>query len=274
MKAALAVRDIVRNIGMPDRRIITNGTPISAANLDNDFGLPITNPFSEPQIIFKNGASLKEGVVRIAQIDGEKTVYFDQYGNFHYDTLPGGLFVNRSWGSPKAEFFTSPKESKSAVSPANIAFNMVSFDRLINDVYNQIRLKTVNKRTNNPLSIGSTYREGIFNPNAEGYLGYKKSLFVDEAALGTVDALFRYMYVLRSRVGIPPVTARFETYGRPGLKPLDIISLNGQFLRIMNISMSLNSAENQFWMNIEGEWQFASSKDSSPDINPPPPSFE
>ena len=150
---------------------------------------------------------------------------------------------------------------------------MISYDRLINDVYNQIRLRTVTKRSQNQMAIGHTHRVSIFDPTAEGYLGYKKSLFIDEAALGSVDALFRYMYALRARVFIPPVTTRFEMYGRPGLKPMDVISIDGKFMRIMNLSLHLSATENQFWMNVEGEWQESSAaKDASPDISPPPPS--
>jgi len=272
MKATLAVRDIVRNVGMPDDRIIADGTIAKDAELKNDFGLPFTNPFDEPKFLFKNGSSLKDGVLKIAQLD-MKTIYFDQTGKFHYDTMPGGLYSNRAF-TPKTNFYTSPlNDTEGDFSPANMAYNMVSFDRLINDVYNQIRLRTVTKRSQNQVAVGSTYREGIYNPSAEGYLGYKKSLFVDEPALGTVDALFRYLYTLRARVFIPPFTTRFETYGRPGLKPLDIVSLDGQFFRIMNMSIRMSADENQFWMNLEGEWQFASaSKDASPDVNPPPAS--
>jgi hypothetical protein len=96
---------------------------------------------------------------------------------------------------------------------------------------------------------------------------------VDEPALGTVDALFRYLYTLRARLFIPPLTTRFETFGRPGIKPLDIVSLDGQFLRIMNMSLRMNASNNEFWMNVEGEWEFSSAvKDATPDVSPPPAS--
>ena len=276
MKATLAVRDIIRNVGLPDKNILADGAIAKDADLKNDFGLTFTNPPAEPQFLFKNGSSLKEGVTKIAQID-MKTVYFDQYGRFHYDTIPGGLYANRSF-TPKTKFFTSPLKGQrpdggNDFTPGNQAFNQVSFSRLINDVFNQIRLRTVTKRSQNQVAVGSTYRAGIYDPTAEGYLGYKKSLFVDEPALGTVDALFRYLYTLRARLFIPPLTTRFETFGRPGIKPLDIVSLDGQFLRIMNMSLRMNASNNEFWMNVEGEWQFSSAvKDATPDVSPPPAS--
>jgi len=263
MKAALAVRDIVMQTGLPNDKIYFDDVLISNAALKDEFGLPFANPFEEPQCRFKNGTSLKEGILDIAKRDF-KTVYFDQFGNFHYDDMPGALYNTRAF-TVKANFFTSLLKGGS---PRDQVFNSVSLSRLINDVYNSISIQTVSRLTNARLVLGTSYRAGMFDPNAEGYLGYPKRLFLNDAMLGGVDALGRYVDTLRRRVFIAPLTARFETYGRAGIKPLDVITLDGQIMRIMNISMNFDSSQNQWWMNVEGEWQFAAAnKDES--ILPP-----
>jgi hypothetical protein len=55
------------------------------------------------------------------------------------------------------------------------------------------------------------------------------------------------------------LTFRFETFGYAGLKPLDIVTLDGQKARIVNISMRF-TAPNDFWMNVEAEWFFSQGK--------------
>jgi hypothetical protein len=263
MKASLAVRDIVKTLGLSDGRIMADETPIKDANLKDDFGLPFVNPFEEPQFRFKNGTSFKEGILKIAKLDF-KTIYFDQEGRFHYDTLPGGIYNNRSF-KLKANFFSSPH--KGGKDPADLVWNMTSFSRLINDVYNAISIKTVSRRSLAWLAQGVTYKAGIYDPNAEGYLGYSKKLFIEDPAIGSADALGKYVNTLRNRVFIPPMTGRFETYGRPGMKPLDVITLDGQMLRVMSVSTRLSASDNQFWMNIDGEWQFSANKDQDPALN-------
>ena len=206
--------------------------------------------------------------MNIAKMDF-KCVYFDRFGRFHYDTMPGGLFVNKAF-TIKEKFWSSQitaAASGDVITPdklKKIVWNSVSFSRLINDVYNVIQVSSVTKRLQAKVSVGSAYKAGIFDPNAEGYLGYRKHLMIAEPALGSIDAVGRYIENYRRRVFIPPLTAKFETYGYTGLQPLDIIELDGQKLRILNISSRISATENIYFMNIEGEWFFSAGKDEDP----------
>jgi len=58
----------------------------------------------------------------------------------------------------------------------------------------------------------------------------------------------------QKKMHIPPRTIRFETFGRYDVKPLDIIQLDSQMVRVLNISYELEAATNKFWMTIDGEW--------------------
>jgi hypothetical protein len=270
MKASKAVRDIVAQLGVPDSNILANGSPISSAPDDPDeFGLPFVNPFEEPQFRFKDGSSLKSAVVRIATIDG-KTIYFDAQGRFNYDDIPGGIFGDLNV-TPKAQFFTSPADANL---PSQVVWNMGTYTRAVNDTYNMIRLKTVDKDTGNVIIMGDDNQSSISDPTSEGYLGYKKIMFVFEASLGTAEAAALYLDKYRRHVYFPPITTKFETFGYTGLKPLDTISLDGNMFRIVNISIQMDKQNNQYWMNVEGEWFFSQQKgqndalDSAINANP------
>ena len=261
MQASKAVVDIVRQTGLGESRIMLGNELASEAGDDpGEYGLSMgPNPLSQPQFKFEEGSPYKDAIVKIATLDG-KVVYFDQYGRFHYDPIPGGAFFDEDT-SPVANFVSSPRATGEA---KYVVWNQISFSRAINDVYNIIRVATVDKETGIRLILGDFYDAGITSPGAPGYLGYRKRLDIFEPALGGLDKLARYFYTYRNRVFWPPLTARFETFGYSGLKPLDTLMVDGQKLRIVSISSRFDAAENQYFMTIEGEWYFNSEKGENP----------
>jgi hypothetical protein len=270
MAASLAVRDIVLQTGFPDNRILAGNTPISQANLKNDLGLGIARLFTQPSYRFPDGSSFKEAILKLAKVQF-RTIYFDRFGNFHYEVMPGGLFVGQN-AAPKIEFWSSAIEGDlfGLNDLKRIAWNMVSLTTLVNEVYNTIQVNTVDKFIPGlRLSAGQVYKAGIFDPKATGYLGYRKHLIINDPIYGSVQGVNNAVREYSSRFFLPPLSARFEIYGYTGLQPLDIIKLDGQLLRILNISTHLSAAENQYWQTIEGEW-FFSTKDPGPQVQPPP----
>jgi hypothetical protein len=276
MNASKAVRDIVKQLGVADSKILAGDTAISSTKNDpNEYVLPFANPFEQPQFRFPDGSSYKAAVIKIATLDG-KTVYFDAKGNFHYDPIPGGVFGGAQNVTIVENFFTSPR---AASSNKQVVWNMSSFTRAVNDTYNVISVKTVDKDTGALITLADANDASNNDPQAEGYLGYRKHLMINESALGSVSAAGKYINTYRERVFIPPLTARFETYGYTGLKPLDTITLDGSPVRVLNISRTFNAQENQYWMNVEGEWFFSSNtsgKGQNPNLaesNPNSPSY-
>lgn len=252
MSAPAAVRDIVQQLGIPRSRILVGNTQVDQQQPDGKtFILPFANISTAPEFRFKNGSSFKEAVLRIATLDG-MTIYFDQKGRFHYDPVQGGILGNQDVKSA-GEFFSSPR---TAVSMSTVCWNMRSFTRAINDTYNAIKVASVDKATGDYIVVGDNNDAAINDPQAEGYLGYRKLLTIAEPALGSYAAVAKYLDAYRQKLFIPPLTVRFELYGYSGLKPLDVISIDGIPCRIVNISSTMNAQENRYWMTIEGEWFF------------------
>lgn len=257
MKAKAAIKDIAKLAGLPENRIFADDKPIPTPvpRDPKEYGLPFSNPFQEPQFRFKDGSSYKAAIVKIAQLDG-KTVYFDNKGRFHYDTIAGGT-TGPARPTPKVNFFSSPKN---AASGKFVVWNVRSYSRQINDTYNVIQVSTVDRDTGDPIHIADANESALHDPQATGYLGYRKHLIIREPALGGVAAAIRYFMTYRDIIFKPPMTARLELYGYSGIKPLDVISIDGDPIRILNISSHINAQENTYWMNLEGEWFFPTGK--------------
>lgn len=262
MAAPLAVRDIVAQLGIADSKMLGGGAALGNSDVTKSFVLPFNTPFDEPQFHFKDGSSYKSAVVRIAQLDG-KVVFFDNNGNFHYDPIPGGIFGDENTSSV-VDFFSNIQQCPTA---AQAAWKLTSFTRAINDTYNVLQVVTIDKDTGDIVSIADANDAALHDPMSEGYLGYRKHLLIKDPSLGSVAAAGRYFNDYRNRIFIPPLTVRFETYGYSGLKPLDTITLDGQKMRVLNIQLHLDAKENQYWMNIEGEWFFSAGKWQSQNVN-------
>jgi len=246
----LAVADIVEQTGLHRSRMKYNNLSLwVSAKLSQEYVLPYLNPLNEPQVKFADGSSFKEAILRIAKYDF-KTIYWDRFGNFHYDDGPdilGGGPV------PKANrrFYTSPLATKD---PSLVVWNLVTLGRSINDVYNVLQVDSIDRNINIRVSANARYYAGIVNPDAVGYLGFRKMLLVRDPALGSLACVKRYVTNFQKKMHIPPRTIRFETFGRYDVRPLDIVMLDSQMVRVLNISYELEAATNKFWMTIDGEW--------------------
>jgi hypothetical protein len=117
-----------------------------------------------------------------------------------------------------------------------------------------MQVTTISRDTGNIIHVGEVNDEALHNPKATGYLGYRKHLILRDPALGGIEAAINYLEAYRRKIFIPPRTGRFEMFGRAGIKPLDVIIVDGQLFRIVNITYRLAKQDFNFLMNIEGEW--------------------
>jgi hypothetical protein len=271
-----AIADMVAQTGFPMDRMFMDDTklvPISGddgPNIDNMPSLPCTNMFEQPQFRFKDGDALKDGISRIAKMDW-RIFYFDSKGDFHYDSMPWGMYGNKK-GETVFEFFTGDAPGWT---PENLVWNSVSRGYAMRDMYNAVQVITVSK------AIPSIYllyqdinRDSIENPEKDGYIGFPKAMRQKEALFERAESAFAYFNALKNMLYLPPKTIRFETYGRVGFKAATVVSVDGQNWRLMNISLKMDASKNEFWASLEGEWfdQKVTNENGDKTANPGRPS--
>jgi len=93
--------------------------------------------------------------------------------------------------------------------------------------------------------------ESLNNPDLEGFIGYKKTFYQQEGMFGSPAALQhavnKYSVMFR-----PYVQYKFETYGIP-LRANDIVQINGENVRVMNVSHEFDPSVNKWWMTVEAK---------------------
>jgi hypothetical protein len=241
MKAHAAVRDILKNAGLPES---------SMQITEVDFGLPFNNAFEEPQFRFKDGSSTKAAITKIAEIAG-MMIFFDQYGTFYYQAIPGGFLFDQSNSSPVAYLYSSVVRTTSG---ADLIWTTKSTSRNIGDTYNSVLVSTVDRETGNIVHVGINNDQAITNPYATGYQGFRKMGVFRNPALGSKAAADSYLQFYAKKFIVPPRTGRFQLYGRPDIRPMDTIYVDDELFRVVNISLQIDKEQNNFFMNVEGEW--------------------
>jgi len=237
---------------------------------------------SEPSVKFQNGESYENAVKRIAQLSG-KTVYFDRWGVLRLET-PAALtaaFASANEDlefTPVFDFVSTPIVRASnvpdpgeggtddfifdpTVHAAHLVYNALTYRRSVEECANQIIIMSASNdirnadgsRTGGFIIEGYTFFDQMWKPESEGFIGYRKPLYQQEGAFGSVEGV-RNAIGIYAKKKFPPVIMTFETYGVPGLKALDIITLDGNLAYITEISHDLDPETNRWWMNITAEW--------------------
>lgn len=254
----------------------------------------------DPSVRFQNGESFEQALRKVAEISG-KTVYFDRWGVLKLETTPAiaAAFAATNGDKVKFEsvfdFVTSPfpidiagdlgdeNEKQFTFDPdkhaAHLVYNTVRYQRSVEDCINQIVIFSASndlldqegRRTGGFIVKGYTFFEQIWNPESEGFFGYRKPFYQSNGVFGSLDGVQNALAIY-AKMKYPPVKFQFETYGVPGLKALDIVTLDGNFLYITEISHELDPSTNRWWMNVSGEWlkPFNGELGFLKDKNPPP----
>lgn len=247
------------------------------------YDLPGTySSLAEPSVKFQNGESYENAIKRIAQLSG-KTVYFDRWGVLRLET-PAALTAAFSSTNedirftPVFDFVSTPIVRRSNIPDpgegsrdefvfdptehaAHLVYNVLHYQRSVEDCANQIIVMSASNdirladgsRTGGFIIEGYTFFDQIWNPEAEGFLGYRKPFYQQEGSFGSLEGV-RNAIALYAKRKFPPVIMSFETFGVPGLKALDIITLDGNLAYITELSHDLDPETNRWWMNITAEW--------------------
>ncbi len=199
----------------------------------------------QPMFKFNEGSSFLDGITEISK-KSAKVFFFDQLGIAHYEELADLIEQDFQGKMPLVAlyaFTTNPE-----IFPGQLVFNSVEHSYAVQEVYNHIKMIS-NTPDMHPLLMDHINFPAINNPEIEGFIGYKKTYYQHEGLFGSKGALLhatnKYSVMFR-----PYVIYKFETYGVP-LRANDIVQINGENARVINVSHEFDPVQNRWWMSVE-----------------------
>lgn len=235
---------------------------------------------AEPSVKFQNGETYENAVKRVAQLAG-KTIYFDRWGVLRLET-PAALVAAFASANEEIlfesvfDFVTTPISRERSIPnqedpenfifdplehAAHLVYNTLTYQRSVEECANQIIVMSASNdirladgsRTGGFIIEGYTFFDQLWNPASEGFIGYRKPLYQQEGAFGSIEGV-RNAISVYAKKKFPPVIMSFETYSVPGLKALDIITLDNNLAYITEISHDIDPSTNRAWCSITCFW--------------------
>lgn len=233
--------------------------PDGRAYISRAYALPSSyQRLQQPFFKFKDGDKFYDGIIKMAERAG-KLFFFDAHGVAHYENYHDLVADEMTSGQTSGEsgcqsvvlaplwWFTTGH----GLWQGQQVFNQVSIMEDVQSVYNHRKLLT-NTPDFTPIWGDDVDYDSIEDPQTEGFLGYMRTLFQQEGAFGSFESAQAIMFFYKA-MGRPPYVVKFETYGLPA-RALDIISLNGQRLRVMRVESNIDPSKNVWWQTYECEW--------------------
>lgn len=111
-------------------------------------------------------------------------------------------------------------------SPFQRVYNSVTINKTMNERLTSVEILSMDRDGNKfVLDNRSVDVDGIENPDSPDFLGYKKPFRQMNPAFGSVEKVKYYRELLEKHMFQTPLKVSFTTYGRPTLRPFDIIAL-------------------------------------------------
>ena len=201
----------------------------------------------QPSFKFGDGDNLYDAIMKVAKRSG-KCFFFDQFGIAHYEDLQDVVesdYMGRRFITPLFYFTTNPY-----LYGGQLVHNKTDISFGVDKVTNHIKIMSttpdmhllVHDRLNYP---------SLEDPTVNGFLGYIKTLYQQEGLFGSEEAV-RNAASKYTVTWKPKIHIKFETYGMP-LRANDMVSLDGETLRVMRVNHRLSGQENLWWMEVECE---------------------
>jgi len=211
--------------------------------------------FQTPRFKLQRYSSLKEGLEKMCR-PYERLFYFDGKGVMHFDILQGARDFNSQY-TVTANFFRDPVSTLTGtqtVGGFNLVLNERTVEHKVGAVVNSISIRSVDRASaglvmskKDKLTAGQNYVDNSILP-------YKKTLFIENPALGSQEATDNWAQMLAVRVFSPPIDIEITTITKDRVLPTDFISVDGQDFRVSDVTESLNAEDNSLTTRITGAW--------------------
>lgn len=223
------------------------GLPYSMFDVRSAFArgevLPVGFTFAEPRVKFQKNTNLLEAAKQIAGYfmhtvrtdpDGKIVlgdIYSDAEDVRNGDYYGAGKKIDDlSISHPSYDFYVEGRVDHISGNTVPNAFQRVyeqfTFNKEIADQLNQLLILTVDRNDGALIMDNRAFDlASIENPEARNFIGYLKAGRYQEAALGDEEHLKKFRDMFANRVFTAPMYVQFSTYGRPTLRPLDIIGV-------------------------------------------------
>jgi|GEM_PF-4642888 len=203
---------------------------------------------------FKDGDNVMSCIEKIAERSG-KVIFFDCDGLFHYESFPIADIIfspeDTRAGGGGGNIPTRWWFSASNISNAQLIFDTVTHEIVVEDVYNNIHIISTTPDHEYIMADQMNF-PSVEDPNSEGFLGYRKTFLQMDGIFSSELATDKYSQHL-SKFFRPPVVYKFKTAGLP-MRCFDIADIDGQKLIVINVSQTIVASENKWETEIEGEW--------------------
>lgn len=246
MVAKYAIKELAMRSGLLDSAFF-----VDWQNGD-DFFLPSGFSYSQPAMRFQSSQKLFECMIDIVK-RFEAFIYFDGAGALHINKLPGGLFSvpvfigssNSNASSTVTVFHTDIVND-----PDGIILNERNVDFNFESTVNCISIFTLDRNSRNAIIYGKT-AAGV-----EDHLLFRKTMLLDQPALGELAAAKAWANDLSLRVFKPILKTRFSCVGtnKATILPLSFITLDGQNFRVTSVKRDFSADNNDFKASFECEW--------------------
>jgi len=206
--------------------------------------LPMAYTFSKPKLRFEQYKTVLEAAKKIAHYfmhiimtnpDGKinlSDIYHDASEVKAGDYLGAGKPIDAlSVSHPSYIFYVDGNrdeigEGGSVPSPFQRMYENFTFDKSIEDQATQFAVISVNRLNGARIIDGTTLDVAAIEVStSKNFVGYTKQVVIQDPAFGDLDHIKMFKDAYSSRAFIPPMSINFCTYGRPTLRPLDIIGV-------------------------------------------------
>lgn len=251
--------------------------------------LPMGYTFQEPKVKFPVNTNIYDAIKQIISTfthtlrcdPNGKVTLTDLYDNFIGVNLPNvidGLVALEDLNITHPDFvfhvdgstvpfgeFSSANGGFGNQNPFQRCYEVFNFDKGFKSQVTYIISKSVDRASGAIMFSEQADVDAIENPDSPNFKGYIQQLRNVQPGFGEVKKLREYETLLKDKVFQNPLEISFTTFGRPTLRPLDIIRIVHQdpkFLRVKGEFVE-TSEINYRVMRISGEirldtspWQY------------------